>query len=146
MGYSRRKSNYLERITISHPTDMMRMADPVAIDLEIVTLDSGCFLEKEFTKLIRMNPWMILYQTINQVALCRGYVRGLLTWDIKDILWIDEYFFIITYKSLATRFQKFHVLERHEVLKDDCVVKMGSSSWWILCGLQANHTFIFRLY
>ena len=31
MGYLRRASNYLERITISNPTHMMSMADPVAI-------------------------------------------------------------------------------------------------------------------
>ena len=56
MGYSRRTSNYLERIVLSDLNDMMRMNDLVAVNLEIVILDSGCFLEKEFTKVIRMNP------------------------------------------------------------------------------------------
>ena len=56
MGYLRKTSNYLERITLSNPTHMMSMADPVAISVETLRIDSGCSLEKKFTKLIRMNP------------------------------------------------------------------------------------------
>ena len=56
MGYSRRTSNYLERITLSNPTHMMSMDDPIAIGVETLRIDSGCSLEKEFTELIRMNP------------------------------------------------------------------------------------------
>ena len=56
MGYSRRTSNYPERITLSIPTHMMSMIDPIAIGVETLRIDSGCSLEKEFTELIRMNP------------------------------------------------------------------------------------------
>ena len=56
MGYSRRTSNYLERITLSNPTHMMSMTDPIVIGVVTLRIDSGCSLEKEFTKLIRMNP------------------------------------------------------------------------------------------
>ena len=56
MGYSRRTSNYLERIALSDPTHMMSMGDPIAIGVETLRIDSGCFLEKEFIELIRMNP------------------------------------------------------------------------------------------
>ena len=56
MEYSRRISNYPERITLSIPTHMMSMADPIALDVEILRIDSGCSLEKEFIELIRMNP------------------------------------------------------------------------------------------
>ena len=56
MGYSRRTSNYLERITLSDPSHMMSMADPIAIGVETLRIDSGCSLEKEFTELIRINP------------------------------------------------------------------------------------------
>ena len=56
MGYSRRASNYPERISLSNLTDMMSMADPIAIGVETLRIDSGCSLEKEFTELIRMNP------------------------------------------------------------------------------------------
>ena len=55
MGYSRRTSNYPERITLSNLTHMMSMANPMAIGVEIPRIDSECSLEKEFTKLIRMN-------------------------------------------------------------------------------------------
>ena len=55
MGYSRRTSNYLEKITLSKPTHMMSMADPISIHVEILKIDSGCSLEKEFIELIRMN-------------------------------------------------------------------------------------------
>ena len=60
MGYSRRTSNYLKRITPFNPTHMMSMADPVAIDLKTLRIDSGCSLEKESTELIRMNPLIVI--------------------------------------------------------------------------------------
>ena len=34
----------------------MSTADLAAIDVEILRIDSGCSLEKEFTELIYMNP------------------------------------------------------------------------------------------
>ena len=55
MGYSRRTSNYPERITLSNSTHMMSMTDPIAINVETLRIDSGSSLEKEFIELIRMN-------------------------------------------------------------------------------------------
>ena len=56
MGYSRRTSNFPERIALSNPSHMMSMTDPIAISVETLKIDSECSLEKEFTKLICMNP------------------------------------------------------------------------------------------
>ena len=56
MRYSRRPSNYPERMTLSKPTDMMSMADLIAISAEPLRIDSGCSLEKKFTELIHINP------------------------------------------------------------------------------------------
>ena len=56
MGYSRKKLNYPEKITLSNPTHMMSIADPVAISVETLSIDSGCSLEKEIIELIHMNP------------------------------------------------------------------------------------------
>ena len=56
MGHSRRTSNNPERIALYNPTHMMSMADPIAIGVEKLRIDSGCSLEKEFTELIRTNP------------------------------------------------------------------------------------------
>ena len=56
MGYSRRTSNYPERIVLSNPTHMISMVDPIPIGVETLRIDSGCSLEKEFTELIHMNP------------------------------------------------------------------------------------------
>ena len=56
MRYSRRISNYTERIELYNPTHMMSMADPIAIGVETLRIDSGCSSEKEFTELIRTNP------------------------------------------------------------------------------------------
>ena len=56
MGYSRRTSNYPKRIALSNPSHMMSMADPIAISVETLRIDSGCSLEKEFIELIGMNP------------------------------------------------------------------------------------------
>ena len=56
MGYLRRTSNYPERIALFNPSHMMSMADPIAISVETLRIDSGYFLEKDFTELICMNP------------------------------------------------------------------------------------------
>ena len=56
VGYLRRTSNYPERITLSNPTHMMSMADPMAISVETLRIDSGCSLEKEFIEIIHMSP------------------------------------------------------------------------------------------
>ena len=56
MGYLRRTSNYLERKSLSDLTHMMSMVDRVAINVETPRIDSVCYLEKEFTELIHMNP------------------------------------------------------------------------------------------
>ena len=37
MGYSRRTSNYPERIIVSNPSHMMSMADPISIGVETLT-------------------------------------------------------------------------------------------------------------
>ena len=79
MGYSWETSNYLKRIVISNLTNMMSMTDLEAIGVETRKIDSGCSLEKEFTKLIRRNPRIVLYLTVNQVYSCHGCVGGRLT-------------------------------------------------------------------
>ena len=79
MGYSRRTSNYPERIALPNPTHMMSMADPIAIGVETLRIYSGCSLDKEFTELIRMNPLIVLYLTVNQVDSFYGCVCGPLT-------------------------------------------------------------------
>ena len=79
MEYSRRTLNYPERISLSNPTHMMSVADPIAISVETLRIDSGCSLEKEFSELICMNPSMVLYLTFNQVNSCHGCIFGPLT-------------------------------------------------------------------
>ena len=56
MGYSRRISNYPKRITLSNPTHMMSMVDPVAIGVKTPMIENRRYLDKEFIELIRMNP------------------------------------------------------------------------------------------
>ena len=109
MGYLRRISNYPEIIALSNPTHTMSMADPTAIGVETLRIDSGCSLEKEFTELICMNPWMVLYLTVNQVHSCHGCVCKPLTWDTKDILWMDDHVLIMTYESLVMGYLKRHI-------------------------------------
>ena len=55
VGYLRGTSNYLKRITLSDPTHMMSMVDPV-IGVKTLSTNSGCSLEKDFTELIHMKP------------------------------------------------------------------------------------------
>ena len=56
MGYSRRTSNYLERITLFDPNHMMSIVYIIAIGVETTRINSACSLEKEFTELICVNP------------------------------------------------------------------------------------------
>ena len=56
MGYSRGISSYPEIILLSNQTHIISMTDPVAIGVEILRIDSGCSLEKEFTELFLMGP------------------------------------------------------------------------------------------
>ena len=65
VGYSRKTSNYLERIAFSNPSHMMSMADHIAISVETLRIDSGRSLKKDFAELIRMNPLMVLYLNVN---------------------------------------------------------------------------------
>ena len=44
---------------------------------------------------------MVFYLTINQVDSYHGCVCSLLTFDTKDILWIDDCVLIMTYKFLV---------------------------------------------
>ena len=69
----------------------MSLANLVAISVEISIIYSCFSLEKELTKIICMNPWMILYLTINHVDSRHNCVYDLLTWDTKDILWMDDH-------------------------------------------------------
>ena len=56
MGYLGKTSNYREIIVVYNPTHIMSMVDLLAIDVETLSIDRGYSLEKEFTKLIHMNP------------------------------------------------------------------------------------------
>ena len=56
MGYSRMTSNYPKRIVLYNSFHMVSMVDLVAIGVRTPRIDSGCFLEKEFTKSIHMDP------------------------------------------------------------------------------------------
>ena len=67
MGYLKRTSNYLERITLFDPTYKMNVTDHVAIGVKTLRIYTGCSLEKEFIELIRINLGMVLYLIVNQV-------------------------------------------------------------------------------
>ena len=82
----------MERITLS---------DLLAIGVETLRIDYECALEKEFTELILINSWMVLYLTVNQVYSCHDCVHGPLTWDTKDTLQIDDCVLIMNYESLG---------------------------------------------
>ena len=60
MDYSRRTLNYLKRIALYDPTNMMNMVDLVTINVKTLRIESVCSLEKEFTELIYMNPLIII--------------------------------------------------------------------------------------
>ena len=56
MRYLRGTSNYSKRIILYDPTYIMSMVDLVAIGVETLGINIGYSLEKEFIKLICMNP------------------------------------------------------------------------------------------
>ena len=67
MGYSIRTLNYLERIALSHATHLLSIADPIAIGVETIRIDSRCYLENDFIKLICMNPVMVIIPNCQSV-------------------------------------------------------------------------------
>ena len=56
MGYLRKTFNYPKRIVLFNLTHVMSMADPIAIGVDTLKIDSGCSLEKMLIALIHMNP------------------------------------------------------------------------------------------
>ena len=79
MGYLRSTSYCPKRISLFDLTHLMSMVDCVAIDVETLRIDSGCFVANEFTKLISINPSMVLCQIINLVDSCHGCIHRPLT-------------------------------------------------------------------
>ena len=53
--YSEKKLNCLKKIILYNLNHMINIVDFIAISVETLRIDSVCFLEKEFTKLIQMN-------------------------------------------------------------------------------------------
>ena len=79
MGYPKRTLNYLERIASSNPTHMTSMVDHMTIIIKTPRIHSLCSLEKEFIELIRMNPLMVLCQTVNHHDIYHGCIHDPLT-------------------------------------------------------------------
>ena len=65
MRYSRRVSNYLERITLFDLTHMKSITDRITISVETLRIDGAYSLEKESTELICMNLIIVLYLSVN---------------------------------------------------------------------------------
>ena len=79
MGHLRRTSNYPKRIIFFDLNHMMKMIDHFSNYVKIPRIDNRCSLEKGLTKLIHMNPSMVLYLPINHVDSFHGCVCGPLT-------------------------------------------------------------------
>ena len=56
MAYSRRILKYLEKIESPNLTHLMSVVDHMAINVETIRIGSRGSLDKEFTKLIPLNP------------------------------------------------------------------------------------------
>ena len=90
IGFLRRTSNYLERIALFGPTHMISIIDPLAINVETPRINSGCSLEKEFTKLIYIIPiWYcvkllikLIHMTIVYMVLCTETLKTSCGWMI----------------------------------------------------------------
>ena len=69
-GYSRRASNYSERIILFDLTHMMNIDDLMTIIVETPRLDSRYSLEEELIELIYMNPQIILCLIVDWFDSC----------------------------------------------------------------------------
>ena len=88
------------------------MTDLIAISVKTRKIYSGCPKKKEFSELICINIWTLLYLFINQIDSCHGYEYGPYTWDTKNILWMKDYVLIMCdLWILATGSPKFHRLD-----------------------------------
>ena len=69
MGNLRTASNYLKRITLYDLAHLMSMTNHIVFGVEILKIDSWCCLEKEVTKLIRMNRSLVLCWDLRSISL-----------------------------------------------------------------------------
>ena len=94
---------------------MISVANIVVISVETLRIDIGCYLEKEFIELIHMNPWTVLYLTINQIDICPSYIwqsRVFFFFPLPSILcslmhacvWARKEFIITVGQSLSFSF------------------------------------------
>ena len=51
------------------------MVNLIVIGMEKLKIDNGYSLEKEFTKLICINPLTVSYHIMNQVDSCHDYIK-----------------------------------------------------------------------
>ena len=58
-------SNYPKIIILYDHTRIVIITDPIVISMKTLRINSTCSLEKELTELIRMNPLIVLYLTVN---------------------------------------------------------------------------------
>ena len=78
-GYSRRASNYSERIILFDLTHMINIADLMVIYVETPRIDSGYSLEEKLIELIYMNPQIVLCLIVDWVDSFQTCVNGPLT-------------------------------------------------------------------
>ena len=72
MAYSIRISNYPNRITLHYLAHIMSMTNLMVIDVKRPKKYSEKSLEKEFIKLILMNPLKVLNLIVNQINAYHG--------------------------------------------------------------------------
>ena len=58
-----------------------------------------------------MNPLIVLYLIFNLVYSYYSCVDGQMTWDTKDILWMDDNILIMIYEFLTMESKKYHILD-----------------------------------
>ena len=76
MRYLRWTSNYIKIRVLFSFESYDEYSDPIATDVKTSRIDNGCSLEKESTKLIGINPSIVLYIIINQVHSCHKFVHS----------------------------------------------------------------------
>jgi hypothetical protein len=64
---SEKDIGYPVRLVQITPAHMMRVTDLIVTCVETLRRICRCSLENEFTELIRLNRWMVMYLTVNQL-------------------------------------------------------------------------------
>ena len=92
----------------------MSMANRAAIDVETLSIDSGCSLEKKFTKFIYTNPWIIIIPKYQSSWL----MSKLCMWSFDLRHWKNHFMWFLNTQTHVKKITKLTNLNIKSLIKE----------------------------